>query len=95
MFWIGGRYKFTDTADLGLAYYRYYQNSYATVACGNSSSGACAGSLNAVSFDVDWQFAKKFDAYAGVMFSEANNGLASGYLHGENLAPTAGLRFRF
>jgi hypothetical protein len=29
------------------------------------------------------------------MFSEANNGLSSGYLHGENLAPTAGLRFRF
>jgi predicted porin len=95
VFWLGGRYRFTDTLDTGVAYYRYYQNSYAAVACSNSSSSACSGSLNAVSFDVDWQFAKKFDAYAGVMFSEANNGLASGYLHGENLAPTAGLRFRF
>ncbi|HLW93040.1 MAG TPA: hypothetical protein VKS78_17290 [Roseiarcus sp.] len=48
-----------------------------------------------MSFDADWQFAKKFDAYAGVMFSEAHNGLASGYLHADNLAPTAGVRFRF
>jgi len=95
VFWIGGRYRFTETADVGLAYYHYYQNSYATVACSNSSSAACSGTLDAVSFDVDWQFAKKFDAYAGVMFSEVNNGLSSGYLHGENLAPTAGLRFRF
>ena len=93
--WIGGRYAFTDTINAGAAYYHYYQNSYGKVACSNSSAGTCSGTLNAVSFDVDWQFAKKFDAYAGVMFSEVYNGLSSGYLHGEDLAPTAGLRFRF
>ena len=95
VFWVGGRYRFTDTIDTGVAYYHYYQSSYAAVPCSNSSSSRCSGSLNAVSFDVDWQFAKKFDAYAGVMFSEVNNGLANGYVHGENLAPTVGLRFRF
>ena len=95
IFWIGGRYKFIDTLDSGAAYYHYYQNSFARIACSNSSSSGCSGTLDAVSFDVDWQFAKKFDAYVGAMFSQANNGLSSGYLHGENLAPTAGLRFRF
>jgi predicted porin len=95
VFGIGGRYRFTDTVDAGLAYYHYYQNSYAATACSNSSASSCSGTLDAVSFDVDWQFAKKFDVYAGVMFSEVANGLSSGYLHAENLAPTAGLRFRF
>ena len=55
----------------------------------------CSGQLNAVSFDVDWQFAKKFDLYAGFMYSAVANGLANGYLFMNNCAPTAGLRFRF
>ncbi len=55
------------------------------------------GTLDAVSAMVDWQFAKKFDTYAGVMFSEVNNGLANGYQTGGhvNVDPTIGLRFRF
>ena len=54
-------------------------------------------SLDAVSAMVDWRFYSKFDAYAGIMFSEVNNGLANGYQAGGhvNVAPTAGLRFRF
>lgn len=95
VFWIGGRYKITDTVDTGVGYYHYYQPSYAATACSNSSKSSCSGSLDAVSFDVDWQFAKKLDVYAGMMFSEVQNGLSSGYLHGENFAPSAGLRFRF
>ena len=95
VFWIGGRYAFTETVNAGLAYYHYYQNNYAAKACSNSSAGNCSGALDAVSFDVDWQFAKKFDIYAGVMFSEVSNGLSSSYLHAENLAPTAGVRFKF
>jgi len=93
--WIGARYAFTDAFDVGVAYYHYIQHNYALKYCDNASSATCAGSLDAVSFNADWQFAKKFDAYAGVMFSEAHNGLASGYLHTSNLAPTAGVRFRF
>jgi hypothetical protein len=51
--------------------------------------------LDAVSFAVDWQFAKKFDAYAGIMFSQVNGGLANGYLNRSTIDPTVGLRFRF
>jgi hypothetical protein len=35
------------------------------------------------------------DAYAGLMFSEVNGGLANGYLHHSSIDPTVGLRFRF
>lgn len=51
--------------------------------------------FDAVSFVVDWQFAKKFDAYAGLMFSQVNGGLANGFLHPNTIDPTVGLRFRF
>jgi hypothetical protein len=51
--------------------------------------------MDAVSFVVDWQFAKKFDTYAGVMFSQVNGGLANGFISRNTIAPTAGLRFRF
>ena len=96
--WIGGRYAFTDTFDAGVAYYHYDQHAYATGAatgCNNQSSSACAGTMNAVSFDADWKFAKKFDVYAGVMFSEVAGGLANGYLYRNQVDPTVGLRFRF
>jgi hypothetical protein len=44
---------------------------------------------------VDWRFAPKWDAYLGVMFTQVNGGLASGFLQRNNIAPTVGLRFRF
>jgi hypothetical protein len=44
---------------------------------------------------VDWKFAAKFDAYAGVMYTQVNNGLANGYLHRGAIDPTAGIRFQF
>jgi predicted porin len=93
--WTGARYAFTDTLDAGIAYYHYDQNSYGKTFCSNASASTCAGTLDAVSVNVDWQFAKKFDAYAGFMYSQVHNGLANGYLYTNNFAPTAGLRFRF
>jgi len=36
--------------------------------------------LDAVSFVVDGRFAKRFDAYAGVVYSQVANGFASGFL---------------
>jgi predicted porin len=95
VFWIGGRYAFTDAVDAGTAYYHYYQQSYFKTYCDTTAHPQCAGTLDAVSFDVDWKFASRFDVYAGLMFSEVHNGLASGYLNSTNLAPTAGLRMRF
>jgi predicted porin len=93
--WTGARYAFTDTVDAGVAYYHYDQNSFGKTFCGDNSASTCAGTLDAVSVNVDWKFAKKFDVYAGMMFSQVRNGLANGYLFRSNLAPTAGLRFQF
>ena len=93
--WTGARYAFTNTLDAGVAYYHYDQNSFGKTFCGDNSASTCAGTLDAVSINVDWKFAKKFDLYAGMMFSQVRNGLANGYLFRSNLAPTAGLRFQF
>jgi hypothetical protein len=44
---------------------------------------------------VDWLFAPKWDVYLGIMSTQVNGGLANGYLQRNNIATTAGLRFRF
>jgi predicted porin len=95
--WTGVKYAITDNLDLIGAYYHYDQPAFgAPVNCTNSSAFAnCHGTFDAVSFVADWQFAKKFDAYAGIMFSQVNGGLANGYLSRNTIDPTVGLRFRF
>jgi predicted porin len=97
VFWTGVKYSVTDNLDLTGAYYHYDQPAFgAAVNCTVAAAFAnCHGTFDAVSFVADWQFAKKFDAYAGVMFSQVNGGLANGYLNRNSIAPTAGLRFRF
>jgi predicted porin len=96
--WTGVKYAVTDQLDLTGAYYHYDQPAFgAPVNCtANAAASAnCHGTFDAVSFVVDWQFAKKFDAYAGIMFSQVNGGLANGYLNRSMVDPTVGLRFRF
>src|SRR6202790_5084013 len=99
VFWTGVKYDVTDNLDVIGAYYHYDQPAFGLPVNCAPASGAppatCHGTFDAVSFVVDWQFAKKFDAYAGLMFSQVNGGLASGYLNRNSIAPTAGLRFRF
>jgi len=41
------------------------------------------------------EVAAKFEAYAGFMFSQVNDGLANGYLNRSTIDPTLGLIFRF
>jgi len=95
--WTGVKYAVTDNLDVIGAYYHYTQPTFgAFVNCTNPSAFAnCHGTFDAVSFAVDWQFAKKFDTYAGIMFSQVNGGLANGYLNRSTIDPTVGLRFRF
>jgi predicted porin len=95
--WIGVKYAVTSNLDLTGAYYHYDQPTFgAPVNCAVAAPAAnCHGTFDAVSFAVDWQFAKKFDAYAGIMFSQVNAGLANGYLNRSTIDPTVGLRFRF
>jgi predicted porin len=98
IFWTGAKYTVITDVDVIGAYYHYYQPQFgAPTNCGPTIAIAsgCAGTLDALSFAVDWQFAKKFDAYAGIMYSQVHGGLASGYLNRNNVDPTVGLRFRF
>jgi predicted porin len=100
--WAGARYTVIENLEVAAAYYHYIQNNYyvaTTAANQNCSSAAahsqCAGTLDAVSFVVDWKFAPKWDTYIGVMYSALNGGLSNGYLARNNIDPTAGVRFRF
>jgi hypothetical protein len=78
------------------AYYHYNQNNFGAGApCNTAAKATCSGTFDAVSFAVDWRFAAKFEAYAGFMFSQVNNGLANGYLNRNTIDPTVGLIFRF
>jgi predicted porin len=97
VFWTGVKYAVTDNLDVTGAYYHYEQPAFGAPAnCAAAPTTAtCHGTFDAVSFVVDWQFAKKFDAYAGFMFSQVNGGLANGFLNQSSIAPTAGFRFRF
>jgi predicted porin len=98
VFWTGAKYAVTANLDVIGAYYHYDQPAFGLpVSCAaNAAAFAnCHGTFDAVSFAVDWQFAKKFDAYAGIMFSQNNGGLANGFLNRSTIDPTVGLRFRF
>jgi predicted porin len=85
--WFGVRYAITPALDITGAYYHEWQNNFTSTAAANagcsvlgSSSSQCAGSLDAVSFVVDWRFAKHVDVFAGVMWSQVQGGLANGFL---------------
>jgi predicted porin len=99
--WIGTKYAVRDDLDVIAGYYHYIQNSFfgtsagGPAPCFGTEHSQCAGTFDAVSAAVDWRFAPKWDAYLGVMFSQVNGGLASGFLQRNNIAPTVGLRFRF
>ena len=55
----------------------------------------CAGNLQAISALIDYRPFKRVDLYAGMMYSQAAGGIASGYLNSSNFAPSAGLRVSF
>jgi predicted porin len=95
VFWAGAKYAVRSDIDLIFAYYHEQQNSFGVVSCSDSSLATCSGQLDAVSFLVDYRFAKRFDAYAGAMYSQVANGLANGFLNRSTVDPTVGLRFQF
>lgn len=95
VFWVGARYAVTDTLTLSTGYYEYLQNSFGAVACSTNAKSTCSGMFYAASFAADWQFAAKFDAYAGLEYGMVDAGLANGYLHRASMDPTVGARFRF
>jgi predicted porin len=58
-------------------------------------SGTCSGQFNQIGGFVDYHFNKRFDIYAGMAYSVATGGLASGYINPNNWSPTIGARFTF
>jgi predicted porin len=98
VYWAGIKYPVLPNFDVTLAYYGYKQNSYATGAlagCSSTVSGSCSGHLNDASIVADYHFTKRWDVYAGVMWSNVSDGLANGYLNTTNVNPTIGGRFTF
>ena len=103
VFWGGAKYAVRADLDLMAAYYHEEQNSFeggtpATLNaghCSDASLAQCSGQLDAVSLVADYKFAKDYDAYAGIMWSQVSNGLANGYLQRSMIDPTVGLRLRF
>jgi predicted porin len=103
VYWGGVRYTALPGLDLTAAFYGYHQNSYGvsqTTGCTTTVPGAqaatCAGHFEALSFDADYSFTKRFDVYGGAMYSAVYDGVASGYnFQRNNINPTIGARFKF
>jgi predicted porin len=106
IFWTGVKYAYDSKGDITLSYYRQWQNDFRVPSTCSPAAGfrsSCAGSLNEVSLYTDYHFTKRFDAYAGIAYSDVTGGLAIAIPHGpgvpyfynNNIAPTIGARFTF
>ena len=110
-FWVGAKYAATRDIDLTVAYYHENQNAFLSPGgavtnpggnCTTAVAASCSGQLDAVSFVADWRFARHFDAFAGIMWSQVANGLANGYVDlpvgGNKVSaydPGVGIRYQF
>jgi len=99
VFWVGAKYTVLSKLDLTAAYYGYKQNSYgigANAGCSTTKAGTCSGTEAAVGVSADYRFNKRFDIYAGALYTNVAGGLANGFIFNTNsIDPTIGFRFRF
>jgi predicted porin len=99
VFWAGAKYSVNSSFDLTAAYYGYKQNSFgkgANAGCSTTKAGTCSGTESAVSFSADYRWTKRFDTYAGIMWTQVKDGLASGFdFATSTVDPTIGVRWRF
>jgi len=96
--WGGIKAGLTPDLDVIAAYYYLHQNAFATGAnagCSTTASSGCSGTEGVASLVFDYRLSKRFDVYAGSMWSGVKDGLANGFINKDNVATTAGLRFRF
>jgi predicted porin len=103
--WTGVKYAYDGKTDITLSYYHQWQNDFRVPpACPPASFRAsCSGFLNEGSLYVDHRFTKRFDAYAGIAYSNVSGGMAIAiphkpgvpYYYNSNVAPTIGARFTF
>lgn len=99
VYWGGVRWSIVPKWDVVAAFYGYHQNAYGTTAatagCSTIAASTCSGNFRAYSLATYYRFTKRFDAYAGGMYSSVSDGLANGYTKTTNMNPTIGLRFSF
>lgn len=98
VYWLGARYSVTPQFTAAIAYYGEKQFAYATgtkEGCSDLAASSCSGNFNALSVSLDYHFTKRFDTYAGAMWSSVSHGLAYGYLNTSMIDPTIGARFSF
>ena len=103
--WAGVKYAYDSKTDITLSAYHQWQNDFRVPsACPPTSFRAsCSGFLNEISLYTDHHFTKRFDAYAGIAYSNVRGGLGIAIPHGpgvpynysSNVAPTIGARFIF
>lgn len=99
--WTGLRYSVWKNLDLASGVYWETQNNFLAspgVCTGSgtqTSNGRCAGGRYSYSFLIDYLPVPRVNVYAGVLVSNVYGGVASGFQHAENIAPTVGVRFRF
>jgi predicted porin len=105
IWWTGVKFAFDSQTDITGAWYHQAQNTFrvpATCIPTNMRS-SCAGDLNEFSLYVEHHFTKRFEAFAGIAYSDVSGGLAIAiphgpgvpYLHNDNTAPVIGVRFSF
>jgi predicted porin len=97
--WAGAKYGITKDLDVITGFYHYIQNQY-TFNAGNvclvaAAHSQCAGWMDMASVVFDWRFLPKWDAYIGTFYSAAFGGIANDDITRNNLATTAGVRFRW
>jgi predicted porin len=63
----------------------------AACAITGASSPGCSGALDMVGLLVDWRFARHFDFYAGVAYTQKTGGLASGFVLATNNGALSGV----
>jgi predicted porin len=98
IYWAGVKWSATPSLDVTAAAYRYQADSYqsgTTAPCGTSAHGNCSGTETAASLDAVYHFSKRFDGYAGAMYSTVSDGLAAGFVNTYTINPTVGFRFKF
>jgi predicted porin len=106
IWWTGVKFAYDSSTDITASWYHQAQNDFRLPSACSATAGfraSCSGTLNEVSLYTDHHFTKRFDAYAGIAYSDVSGGLAIAiphgpgvpYLHDNNLAPTAGVRYVF
>jgi predicted porin len=99
--WTGLRYAVWSNLDVAGGVYWESQNDFlaAPAVCTGSGSATsnsrCAGGRYSYSFLVNYRPVPRVNLYAGLLVSTVYGGVASGFLHTENVAPTVGMRVRF